>query len=171
MFAHQLEIQVQERTSQLEQKNKELEKINAELQSFAYVSSHDLQEPLRKIQTFSSWLLEKEIQNLSETGKDYFMRMQGAAKRMQTLIDDLLAYSRANTSERLFVNISLGEIIDQVKIDLKEFILEKNAIIETGNLCKIHAVPFQFVQLMNNLISNALKFSRTRSCSCYKNKL
>jgi PAS domain S-box-containing protein len=160
MFAQQLEIQVQERTSQLEQKNKELEKINAELQSFAYVSGHDLQEPLRKIQTFSSWLLEKENQNLSETGKDYFMRMQGAAKRMQTLIEDLLAYSRANTSERLFVNVSLGEIIEQVKMDMKEFILEKNAIIETGNLCNIHAVPFQFAQLMNNLISNALKFSR-----------
>ena|ERR1700689_2217491 len=79
---------------------------------------------------------------------------------MQTLIEDLLAYSRANTSELLFVNISLGEIIEQVKIDLKEFILEKNAVIEIGKLCDIYAVPFQFVQLMNNLISNALKFSK-----------
>ena len=160
MFAHKLEIQVQERTSQLEQKNKELEKINAELQSFAYVSGHDLQEPLRKIQTFSSWLLEKENQNLSENGKNYFVRMQGAAKRMQTLIDDLLAYSRANTSERIFVNVSLDEIIERVKTDLKEFILEKNAVIEIGQLCDIHAVPFQFEQLINNLISNALKFSK-----------
>ena len=93
-----LEKQVAERTQALEDTNIELAKMNKELQTFAYISSHDLQEPLRKIQTFSTQIMEKESQNLSESGKDKFLRMQNAAKRMQTLIDDLLTYSRTNTA-------------------------------------------------------------------------
>lgn len=160
MFAQELEKQVLERTRELEEKNDELEKINAELKSFAYVSSHDLQEPLRKIQTFASRIAEKENQNLSEKGKDYFVRMQEAAKRMQTLIEDLLSYSRTSTSERIFSNTDLKEIIIEVKNDFKETLAEKKATIQVGPMCEANIIPFQFRQLMHNLIGNSLKFSK-----------
>jgi PAS domain S-box-containing protein len=145
---------------ELEQKNKELERINTELQSFAYIASHDLQEPLRKIQTFSGRLLQKEIENLSESGKDYFERIRKSTDRMQTLIDDLLAYSRTNTMERVFSRINVGEIIDEVKEDFKEIIIEKGAVIEIAGNTEIKAIPFQFKQLLTNLIANSLKFSK-----------
>jgi PAS domain S-box-containing protein len=145
---------------QLDQKNKDLEKMNAELQSFAYVSSHDLQEPLRKIQTFASRILSKEIQTLSENGKDYFRRMQEAAGRMQTLIQDLLAYSRTNSTDRAFEYIDLADIVNEVKSDIKETHTEKDAVIEVGAMCKVNIIPFQFRQLLYNLIGNAIKFSR-----------
>src|SRR6185436_9433871 len=147
--------------AELEEKNRELKKINKELESFAYISSHDLQEPLRKIQTFSSSILEKENDNLSENGKDRFRRMQNAAERMQTLIDDLLTYSRTNTSERKFEKVHLNKIIEEVKGDLREDLKEKQAVIEVSGLCDVKIIPFQFRQLMTNLITNSLKFSHS----------
>jgi PAS domain S-box-containing protein len=144
---------------ELEQKNAELEKMNQELQSFAYISSHDLQEPLRKIQTFASQILEKEFENLSDNGKDKFQRMQNAAQRMQTLINDLLSYSRTNIQERIFKKTDLSKIVEEVKEDLKEEIEQKNAIIENCENCEANIIPFQFRQLLYNLISNSLKFS------------
>ncbi|MGK2860910.1 MAG: PAS domain-containing sensor histidine kinase, partial [Chitinophagaceae bacterium] len=143
----------------LKNQNDQLEKMNKELESFAYVSSHDLQEPLRKIQTFASRITEKEENNLSDSGKDMFNRMQNAAKRMQTLIQDLLAYSRTNTTERKFEITDLNEIIAEVKEDLKEELQEKHAIIEANQLCDAKIIPFQFRQLLHNLIGNSLKFS------------
>ena len=143
----------------LKNQNEQLEKMNKELESFAYVSSHDLQEPLRKIQTFASRITEKEENNLSEYGKDMFNRMQDAAQRMQTLIQDLLAYSRTNTTERNFEITDLNEIIAEVKEDLKEELQEKHAIIEANQLCDAKIIPFQFRQLLHNLIGNSLKFS------------
>jgi len=115
----------------LEQKNIDLENMNKELQSFAYISSHDLQEPLRKIQTFATLIVEKESQNLSENGKDKFRKMQNAAQRMQTLINDLLTYSRTNTNERKFEKTDLSLIINEVNEDLKEELEQKNARIES----------------------------------------
>ena len=145
--------------AKLRSQNDLLEKMNKELESFAYVSSHDLQEPLRKIQTFASRITQKEEKNLSDYGKDLFNRMQDAAKRMQILIQDLLAYSRTNATERKFETTDLNEIIAEVKEDLKEELEEKDAIIEANQLCDAHIIPFQFRQLLHNLISNSLKFS------------
>ena len=158
-FLIELERQVQERTKELAQNNIELEKKNKELEAFAYISSHDLQEPLRKIQTFATRLLDKEYNNLSENGKDSFKRMQNAAERMQTLINDLLAYSRTNTSEREYEKTDLNKMVEEVKDDLKEELLQKNATIEATQLCEVYIIPFQFRQLLHNLISNSLKFS------------
>ena len=143
----------------LESKNNQLLGINAELASFAYVASHDLQEPLRKIQTFCSRILEKEYDNMSETGKSNFSRMQIAAKRMQALIQDLLIYSRTNTSERNFEHINLNEIVEEVKEDLREELQQKKATIAVTNMCDLNVIRFQFRQLLTNLISNSLKFS------------
>lgn len=144
---------------ELEHKNAELEKMNQELQSFAYISSHDLQEPLRKIQTFATQIMEKESENLSDYGKDKFKRMQNAAQRMQTLINDLLSYSRTNVQERVFEKMDLGKIVAEVRDDLKEEIEQKNAKIESLENCKANIIPFQFRQLLYNLVSNSLKFS------------
>jgi signal transduction histidine kinase len=164
-FQKQLEKQVQDRTKELAQNVIDLDKMNKELQSFAYISSHDLQEPLRKIQTFVTRILEKEYQNLSETGKDYFNRMKNAAERMQTLIDDLLAYSRTHTIEKDYKIINVGDIIDDIVKDLKEEIDHKEAIIDRGKMCDISIIPFQFRQLFYNLISNSLKFARANTPS------
>jgi len=133
--------------------------MNKELEAFTYVSSHDMQEPLRKIQTFASLILEKENANLSEKGKDFFRLMQESAERMRQLIHDLLAFSRISADERIFVNTELQGIVDDVKIEFKEKISAKHAIIELKASCDVRIIPFQFRQLMHNLIGNALKFS------------
>lgn len=166
-FTQKLEKLVQERTSLLQETNEKLEtsiqdlkKMNGELQSFAYVSSHDLQEPLRKIQTFADRIQEKESKNLSDTGKDFLHRMQDAARRMQTLIEDLLTYSRTNTTERIFKKTNLYDLIQEVKDDFQETLAEKQGVIEIGEMGVLNVIPFQFSQLMHNLIGNALKFSK-----------
>ena len=148
------------KTLELEEKNIELEKMNKELQSFAYISSHDLQEPLRKIQTFATRIAEKEKDNLSENGKDLFKRMRVSAERMQSLIDDLLAYSRTHTLERDFEKVSLNAVIEKVTQDLKEEIQQKHASVKIETTCEVNIIPFQFRQLFYNLISNSLKFSK-----------
>jgi PAS domain S-box-containing protein len=143
----------------VEQKNQQLERINYELASFSYIASHDLQEPLRKIRTFAKRILETESEVLSETGKDYFRRMQNAAERMQRLIEDLLAYSRTNTSEEYFEKTDLNVLLANVKNELGEKITEASAIIESGELPILNVIPFQFQQLFTNLITNSLKFA------------
>lgn len=162
-----MEEKVQERTRELsvanellERKNEELQSMNKELNSFTYVASHDLQEPLRKIQIFARFLLETENQNLSDRGKDYFVRVQNAAHRMQALIQNLLTFSRISKGERKFENVNLGQIIEEVKLELSETIQGKNAIIEVNAHCSVYIIPFQFQQMMFNLIGNALKFSK-----------
>lgn len=145
---------------ELEKKNEELEKMNKELQSFAYISSHDLQEPLRKIQTFASQITQNESGNLSDSGKDKFMRMQNAAQRMQTLINDLLTYSRTSVQDRTFEKTDLNKVIDEVKEDLGEELEQKNVSIEIDEICEVNIIPFQFRQLLYNLLSNSIKFSK-----------
>ena len=118
-----------------------------------------MQEPLRKIQTFVSLILENENRNLSENGKYNFQRMRLAAERMQQLIIDLLAFSRINTTDHKFEKTELRLIVEEIKTELKDAIQEKNATIESSKLCSANIIPFQFRQLLYNLISNALKFS------------
>jgi PAS domain S-box-containing protein len=160
MFTNELEKQVSERTAELNQKNIDLEKMNKELQSFAYISSHDLQEPLRKIQTFASRIIDKEKDNLSDFGIDYFHKIQTSANRMQTLIQDLLAYSRTSDNEKKFELTSLNDIIAETTSDLFEELEQSKGIIEVGNTCELNVVPFQLRQLLHNLISNSLKFAK-----------
>ncbi|SHG31034.1 PAS domain S-box-containing protein [Flavobacterium micromati] len=160
MFTNELEKQVQERTKELFTKNEDLEKMNKELQSFAYISSHDLQEPLRKIQTFTTQINDGEINNLSEKGKEKFRRIQNSANRMQTLIQDLLAYSRTNIQEIIFEKATLSVIVEEVKEDLEQDLLDKNIAITIINDCAVEVIPFQFRQMLFNLISNSLKFTR-----------
>lgn len=143
----------------LERKNQALLQTNAELASFAYVASHDLQEPLRKIKAFSGKIMEKENDQLSENGKDYLLRMRNAVGRMQTLIEDLLAYSRTNTSDRKYSLTDLNKILEEVKDELREESQLKQAVIESDALCEIQVIPFQFRQLLFNILGNALKFS------------
>jgi len=160
--AAELIIANEELTFQNGEKEKraaELIIANKELESFTYISSHDLQEPLRKIQTFATRLIADESHNLSDKGKEYVLKMQDAANRMQTLIDDLLAYSRTTTSERKFENTDLNTILEAVMNDFKETIAANHATIETGEMCEVRVIRFQFRQLMHNIIGNALKFS------------
>ena len=143
----------------LEIKNLELQRMNKELESFTYISSHDLQEPLRKIQTFAQLILKTE-DAMSDTGKDYFQRMTNAAGRMQTLIEDLLTYSRTNAKERIFQKTVLKSIVDEAKMELKELLTEKNAVINDGDLGEADIIPFQFRQVIINLLTNSLKFAK-----------
>jgi signal transduction histidine kinase len=145
---------------QLEDMNRELTKMNEELTSFAYVSSHDLQEPLRKIQMFSKRIMEKEVHVLSDEGKNFFQRMDNAANRMQLLINDLLTYSRTNTSQKHFEKTNLNLLITEVKQELFERISATGTIIACESLPELSIIPFQFKQLFTNLITNSIKFAR-----------
>ena len=147
-------------TSTLEQKNKDLLKTIEELSSFAYVASHDLKEPLRKIQIFANRIADDESNHLTEQSKDFFSRMNSAAQRMQSLIEDLLTYSRTGGLIRNFEEIHLKDIVEEIQESLKDEINNRNAIIDADDLCDCHAIPFQIRQLFHNLISNSLKFSK-----------
>ena len=160
MFTTELENMVKLRTNELEQKNIDLEKMNKELQSFVYISSHDLQEPLRKIQTFSSRIVETEYDNLSTTAQKYFTRMQKSAYRMQNLIQDLIAYSRTNVQETNYEAVNLLEVIEDVQETLSEELQDNDVTFNLSNMCEIRIIPVQFTQVIHNLISNSIKFAR-----------
>ncbi|TPD73480.1 ATP-binding protein [Flavobacterium microcysteis] len=144
----------------LEEKNKSLIAINAELESFNQIVSHDLQEPLRKIQMFISRIEESESETISEKGKDYFTKIKNSANRMQNLMMDLVDYSKTIKNDKVFVKTSLNKLLQDVLLELAVNIEEKNATVEIGNLPRINAIPFQIHQLFVNLISNSLKYSK-----------
>lgn len=156
----ELENRVQERTAELGKINVELQRSNRELQDFAFVASHDLQEPLRKIQAFGDRLRMKFGEKLGAEGIDHLSRMQNAAKRMQTLINDLLTFSRVTTKAQPFVAVDLEKTAREVLEDLETRIQQTNGLIELGELPSIDADPLQMRQLLQNLIGNALKFHR-----------
>jgi PAS domain S-box-containing protein len=136
----------------------ELARSNQELQEFAFIASHDLQEPLRKILTFGDRLNNTPNNNFSPQERDYLARMQNAALRMQTLIKDLLTLSRVTTRAQPFVSVNLNQIVQEVLCDLEVSIQQTLATVEVGDLPIITADPLQMRQLLQNLIANALKF-------------
>jgi two-component system sensor kinase FixL len=140
---------------------KQLKETNAELENFAYISSHDLQEPLRKIQSFGDRLLHSEAEKFSEKGAEYMTRILSAAERMQRLINDLLSLSRLSSKARPFETVHLGTIVNEVISDLEVSIRNSNARIHVlDELPVIEADPTQMRQLFQNLIANAIKFKK-----------
>lgn len=147
-------------TEKMVEYTRKLERSNRELVDFAYVASHDLQEPLRKIEAFGDRLVKKYLSVLPEEGQMFVNRMQSAASRMRQLINDLLSYSRVTTAANPFAKVSLKDVMSGVLSDLQIRIEETNATVEVADLPVIEADSLQMRQLFQNLIGNALKFRK-----------
>ena len=152
--------EVKARTKELTLYSEELSRSNRELEDFAFVASHDLQEPLRKIRAFGDRLMTNHSSNLDVTGQDYLKRMYNAAERMSNLISDLLEYSRINTRGKEFITVSLDQVIIDVKDDLEFAIEESAATVTAESLPEINGDVSQLNQLFLNLLSNAIKFKQ-----------
>jgi signal transduction histidine kinase len=151
---------LEESNAELERRARELARSNAELNQFASIASHDLQEPLRKVRTFTERVKETDGEHLSERGRDYLERAGSAAERMQRLVEDLLKFSRVATGAREFEPVDLGRVTAEVLSDLEESVQSTGAVVRVGPLPTINADPSQMRQLLQNLISNSLKFTR-----------
>ena len=156
----QAENIIKQKNRLLEEKNMQLEQTNTELASFSFVASHDLQEPLRKIQTFSNRILDLGENEFSNEIKDYFNRILSATSRMKNLISDLLNYSRMNNAEMKFELTDLNTLANEAKNNLEERIVETNAQLEIGQLPTVEVIPHQFSQLFNNILANAIKYRK-----------
>ncbi len=148
---------------ELVSKTKELEEVNRGLQKFAYVASHDLQEPMRKIKTFLSLFEQTDKSNWNDKSQAYLGKINLSASRMQQLIDDILNFSRLASVDADFQRISLEEILHQVLVDMEVTILESKANISVGTLPEIEGNASQWGQLFQNLIGNAIKFKKPGS--------
>ena len=164
----ELEDRVRQRTAELEAANRDLklsagnlERSNRELQDFASVASHDLQEPLRKVQTFGDRLKATSSTGLDSQGLDYLNQMLSATSRMRALIQDLLMFSRINSRPREFVAVDLARVTHEVLADLEVRVAESGAQVQVGELPVVEADPMLMRQLLQNLIGNALKFHAT----------
>ena len=157
----ELERLVAERTQQLQESVNDLQRSNNNLQQFAYVASHDLQEPLRKIQSFGDMLRNQYKEELGESGNDYLLRMQASASRMSVLIKDLLTYSRISTQQDSSATVSLTSVINAVLADLDLAIQETVALVRVDSLPTVQGDKSQLGQLFQNLLNNALKFRKT----------
>ena len=145
---------------ELEKYAARLEQSNRDLQEFAYIASHDLQEPLRKVLAFGDRLADKYGEEMDVTGRDYLRRMREASLRMQTLINDLLTFSRVTTRAQPFTEVDLNALVGEVISDLEMQIARTDAKVEAGKLPNIEADPTQIHQLLQNLIHNGLKYHR-----------
>lgn len=158
--ADELEDKVRQRTQEITVYSEELARSNQELEDFAFVASHDLQEPLRKICTFSDRMINKYSQQLDEKGADYLSRLNSAATRMSVLIHDLLEFSRIRTRGKPFADIDLGEIVSLILDDLEVVIEDSHATVTVESLPIVKADSSQMTQLFINLLSNAIKFRK-----------
>jgi len=156
-----IEEVVQDRTKELEITNNKLKKSNAELAQFAHIASHDLQEPLRKISTFTQMIESRSGDRLDEVSLNYFNKIKISSNRMQTLIRDVLTYSELVKESEIFIDTNLNDVLEDVINDFELLIEQKGALVTFGNLPVIEAIPLQMSQLFGNLISNSLKFART----------
>ncbi|MDD5207569.1 MAG: ATP-binding protein [Desulfobacterales bacterium] len=159
-----LETEATERKKASDELKRSMERLeikNRELQEFSFIASHDLNEPLRKIQTFGSLLEEKSADRLGEQEKDYISRMAGAANRMQELLNALLRYSRVDTKGQEFRAANLDDIVREAVSDLDVMIGEIGARVEIGPVCSVTGDPLQLRQLFQNLIANSLKYYRS----------
>jgi light-regulated signal transduction histidine kinase (bacteriophytochrome) len=143
----------------LGQKNRELELLNEELESFNYVASHDLQEPLRKIQIYSNRLLEGKDE-LSEQAQESLTKVLSAAERMQNLITDLIEFSQVSSSAESFEEVDLNQVLSEVSNTLSEMILESGTELVVEPLPVVRAIPFHMIQLFTNLVNNAIKYRK-----------
>ncbi|CAN5475549.1 hypothetical protein BH09BAC4_BH09BAC4_29140 [soil metagenome] len=157
----QAELAAQQQAKELNEANAELKRSNESLQQFAHIASHDLQEPLRRIQSFSDLLKNQFADSLSDGERDMVRRIQKSARRMQLLIKDLLAYSKLATQRDQFEPVALTNVLNDVVSDLEVTIAERNATIDVGPLPSISGSSSRLRQLFQNLIANALKFSQT----------
>ncbi|RYG39694.1 MAG: PAS domain-containing sensor histidine kinase, partial [Chitinophagaceae bacterium] len=158
LMSEELERRVAARTAELKKANEELLRTNQDLEQFAYVSSHDLQEPLRKIQTFSDLVL-KNIASDNDAVRMHLEKINSSANRMSVLITDLLNYSRVSKSDENFVAVNLNRVLENILSDFEVLIKQKNAVVQAERLPIIRGIPIQINQLLYNLVSNALKFS------------
>ena len=156
----QIQVQLQENQLQLENSIGELNRSNQELEQFAFIASHDLQEPVRKLLFYSDSLQKKYADLIDETAKTYLKNMQASAVRMRTLILDLLSFSQVNKAQVQFAPTDLNEILAVAQQDLSMLIQEKNAIIKVDTLPVILGDSRMMRQLFENLINNSVKFSR-----------
>ena len=156
----QAQITLKEYATALEHSNQELERSNQSLENFAYIASHDLHEPLRKIQIFGNRLYTKYRDVLDARGLDYLARMQSSSARMQLFIDDLLSYSRLSTTKPHFQMTNLNEVLQNTLEDLSLRIQENDAEIISDPLPTLEANPTQMGHLLQNLLSNAIKFQQ-----------
>jgi PAS domain S-box-containing protein len=150
---------IQVHTETLRKKNVELEHLNKSLDQFASIASHDLQEPLRKIKTFTALLKSKCDSTLSADSNELIDKIKRSSERMSLLINDVLNFSRIVNMENMFVRTDLNRQLDNILKDFDLLILEKDASVEIGNLPVVEAIPSQINQLFYNLVGNALKFS------------
>ena len=160
LINQELEKRVETRTKEIQEINARLERSNRELDQFAYVASHDLQEPLRKILTFSNQVKENYINELPEEGKNYINKIGLASQKMRQLIDDLLNFSQSASTTNVFIETDLDTIMKDVLSDFEILIKEKNVVLTIAQLPKAEVIPLQIQQLFHNLISNALKFTK-----------
>lgn len=138
----------------------QLEASNKELESFTYIASHDLKEPLRKVNTFATLLLQSEITSLSDEGKFSLKRIVNSINHMQNLIDDLLAFSKIKNTTEEFYDLDLNEVIGNVRSRIHELLHEKNAKVHADVLPEVYGIRFQLEQLFENIIQNSLKYSK-----------
>lgn len=150
----------QKLNEEIENKNRDLQRSNRDLEQFAYVASHDLQEPLRKIRAFGERLKIKEEANLSDDGVRMIDKVNGFAAKMQRLIDDLLEYSRISNTQLPLLNVDLNICLNEAVSSLSENIKDYGAIVTYDNLPAIEGYQTQLIRLFQNLISNALKYSK-----------